>query len=102
MEQSKAEQLCDELQQLISPAPRPDSDAQRRVESILAKFDPEGAGIGIKAREIGSWFQIWFSTRKWQQYGSDGGHIRGTLISGVNGIRSLARRVNKTAGDTSA
>jgi hypothetical protein len=82
--------LCDELSKLTGPAPGASPDALKRVEQIIQRFTPMDGGVGNVAREALGWFRIWFSPRKWQQYGD--GQLRAIVNTSISTLRKVATR----------
>lgn len=89
MRQDDGEKLIDELRDLIGDGPGPNDAALNRARAIARLFLNDRDVNSITREKVNSLIEylgIWFSPRKWQQYGDAGQQLRVILRQDIFGL----------------
>ena len=87
----------DRLQALVATAPGRNEAALAEALVILSALD---TGVGFRSEKISfarDAFAIWFSAKKWQNWGADPAVYRGILQSHVATIRFAVESLQKSS-----
>jgi len=85
MNKADALKLCDELQEFVNRGPGANAEGLERVDTIVNSLRWHSQAttyLNEKARNVGYDFHIWFSPRKWKQYGNRG-EFRSTVLGSI-------------------
>lgn len=88
----------DRLQALVAAGPGRNDAALQEAHAVLSALD---TGAGFRAEKIGfarDAFAIWFSARKWQNWGADPAVYRGIIESHVATVRFAVETLVKRPG----
>ena len=88
----------DRLQALVATGPGRNEAALAEALAILSALD---TGVGFRSEKIGfarDAFAIWFSAKKWQNWGADPAVYRGILEKHVATVRYAVEALQKSPG----
>ena len=93
MDHEQAEATCDELRKLISLGPGKNDSALNKARGILSQCPRDANGyIREKASEVEHDFQLWFTPRRWKQFGDElsfRARLNGSIEKLSNALTSL-------------
>jgi hypothetical protein len=99
MQLPEVKALCDQLREVIAAGPGRNDLALQEAVGIVSMLQGAAPWNGPRDKlvTIRGWLTIWFSQRRWRQYGDEGEICRQSLLNDILVVESYWDR--KTAVD---
>ena len=94
MQAAEVKELCDQLHEVIAAGPGKNDLALQEAMGIVSMLQHAAPWNGPRDKlvTIRGWLAIWFSHRRWRQYGGDGEICRQSLCNDILVVESYWER----------
>lgn len=104
MQLAEVKALCDQLREVIAAGPGKSELALQEAMGIVSMLQHTALWNGPRDKlvTIRGWLAIWFSQRRWREYGDEGEICRQSLASDIVVVESYWDRKAATARATAS
>ncbi len=99
MELAEVKSLCDQLREVVAAGPGKNALALQEAMGIVSMLQHAALWNGPRDKlvTIRGWLSIWFSQRRWRDYGDEGEICRQSLVNDILVVESYWERKTATA-----
>ena len=94
MQRAQVNAFCDQLREVIAAGPGKNDLALQEASGIVSMLQQASPWNGPRDKlvTVRGWLAIWFSQRRWRQYGEEGEICRQSLLNDILVIESYWER----------
>lgn len=99
MQHAEVKALCDQLREVIAAGPGKNELALQEAMGIVSMLQHAAPWNGPRDKlvTIRGWLAVWFSQRRWREYGEEGEICNQSLVSDILVVESYWERHAATA-----
>jgi hypothetical protein len=99
MELTEVQTLCDQLREVIAAGPGKNELAIEEAAGIVSMLQQAASWNGPRDKliTIRGWLAIWFSQRRWRQFGNEGEICRHGLLNDILVVETYWGKENRSA-----